>query len=95
MDGPEAKRILWRCRRGMKELDLLLERFAREHYTHAPADRKRAFERLLDLPDPRLVELLLGPPPRGMADPQGSASLPREERELAELVALVAAPRRR
>ncbi|MGH8260259.1 MAG: succinate dehydrogenase assembly factor 2, partial [Steroidobacteraceae bacterium] len=29
---PADSRLLWRCRRGMKELDLLLERFAREDY---------------------------------------------------------------
>ena len=28
----ETRRLLWRCRRGMKELDILLERFAREQY---------------------------------------------------------------
>lgn len=51
--------LLWRCRRGMKELDLLLERFAREGYPSAPPELRSAFERLLDLPDPALVELLL------------------------------------
>lgn len=76
--------LLWRCRRGMKELDLLLERFAREQYPCAPGSRRRAFERLLDLPDPVLAELLLGPgelPGAAPADP-----------DLAEVVALVATP---
>jgi antitoxin CptB len=39
----EARRLLWRCRRGMKELDVLLERFARERYEAAPPEQKRAF----------------------------------------------------
>ncbi len=90
MGSATGDRILWRCRRGMKELDLLLERFAREHYEDAPANRKRAFERLLDLPDPVLVALLLGPPA-----PSSTAALPPDDRDLAELVALVATPRRR
>jgi succinate dehydrogenase flavin-adding protein (antitoxin of CptAB toxin-antitoxin module) len=44
----------------MKELDLLLERFAREHYAAASAEQRRAFERLLELPDPLLLSYLLG-----------------------------------
>jgi antitoxin CptB len=56
----EARRVLWRCRRGMKELDVLLERFARERYGAATPDEKRAFARLLDLPDPDLVDYFFG-----------------------------------
>jgi antitoxin CptB len=56
----EARRLLWRCRRGMKELDILLERFARERYAAAPAEQKRAFARLLELPDPDLADYLFG-----------------------------------
>jgi len=29
LPAAELGRLLWRCRRGMKELDLLLERFGR------------------------------------------------------------------
>ncbi len=55
-----ARRLLWRCRRGMKELDVLLERFARERYDGASAEEKRAFARLLDLPDPEIAAYVLG-----------------------------------
>jgi succinate dehydrogenase flavin-adding protein (antitoxin of CptAB toxin-antitoxin module) len=44
----------------MKELDILLERFARERYERAPVEQKRAFARLLELPDPDLVDYLFG-----------------------------------
>ena len=54
-----SRRLLWRCRRGMKELDLLLERFAREALPRAPAAEQAAFERLLSLPDPVLAGYLL------------------------------------
>ena len=53
-------RLLYRCRRGMKELDILLERFARRSLLKAPAAERRAFERLLSLPDPLLAAYLLG-----------------------------------
>ena len=56
----EARRVLWRCRRGMKELDILLERFVREDYERAPAEQKRAFTQLLELPDPELADYFFG-----------------------------------
>jgi len=52
-------RLLWRCRRGLKELDVLLERFARRHYPSASAPERAAFEQLLELSDPELAACLL------------------------------------
>jgi antitoxin CptB len=57
---PEARRLLWRCRRGMKELDVLLERFARRELPEASAEQRQTLTRFLDLPDPVLIEYLLG-----------------------------------
>jgi antitoxin CptB len=57
---PEARRLLWRCRRGMKELDVLLERFARRELPEASAEQRQTLTRLLELPDPVLVDYLLG-----------------------------------
>ena len=65
----EARRLLWRCRRGMKELDVLLERYVRLRLARASSDERRTFERLLELPDPVLARCLLGqaaPPEPGM-----------------------------
>jgi antitoxin CptB len=56
----EGRRLLWRCRRGMKELDVLLERFARGILPTASAEQRSAFARFLELPDPVLVDYLLG-----------------------------------
>ena len=56
----EPGRLLWRCRRGMKELDVILERFARQGLTRASAAERQAFERLLGLPDPLLAGYFLG-----------------------------------
>jgi antitoxin CptB len=59
--GVERRRLLWRCRRGMKELDVLLGRYARrEQDPRTSAAERAAFERLLDLPDPELAAYLLG-----------------------------------
>ena len=54
------RRLLWHCRRGMKELEVLLRRYACERFATAPADRQDAFEALLALPDPELADYLLG-----------------------------------
>jgi antitoxin CptB len=53
-------RLLWRCRRGMKELDVILERFARTRLAGASPAEWGAFERLLGLPDPVLAGYFLG-----------------------------------
>jgi antitoxin CptB len=53
-------RVRWRCRRGMKELDVLLERYLATTWPAASTEEKRLFEQLLELPDPELASYLLG-----------------------------------
>lgn len=47
-------RLLWRCRRGMLELDLVLERFLGENYAQLTAQQRQEFEALLELEDHEL-----------------------------------------
>ncbi len=54
------RRLRWRCRRGMRELDLLLMRYMDEVYPQASASEQAAFETLLSLQDPQIVALLSG-----------------------------------
>jgi antitoxin CptB len=56
----EGRRLLWRCRRGMKELDVLLERFARTRFPVAGGEERQVLARFLELPDPQLAAYLLG-----------------------------------
>lgn len=49
----------WRCRRGMKELDLLLVRYLRGRYALATADERAAFAEFLELPDPDIARYLI------------------------------------
>lgn len=51
--------LRWRCRRGMRELDLLLGRWLDHGWAAADADRRAAFRRLLEEPDPQLADWLL------------------------------------
>ena len=55
--------LRWRCRRGMKELDVLLERFAQQVLPRASQAECRVFAELLALPDPLLAGYLLGGEP--------------------------------
>jgi len=56
----ELGKLRWRCRRGMKELDLLLLRYVEEQYGEAPGAHQEAFRALLDAPDPVIYAYCLG-----------------------------------
>ena len=56
----EVARLRWRCRRGMRELDRLLEGFFDKQYAGLSAIEKRSFGEILELPDPDLWAYLLG-----------------------------------
>ena len=49
----------WRCRRGMKELDLLLLRYLRDRHERAASDERAAFVEFLELPDPDIARYLI------------------------------------
>ncbi|MDO4776268.1 MAG: succinate dehydrogenase assembly factor 2 [Cardiobacteriaceae bacterium] len=53
-----SSRLKWLCRRGMKELDLLVEGYLEDDYPHASAEDRRAFETLLEYQDPLILDLL-------------------------------------
>ncbi len=50
----------WQCRRGMLELDLLLNNFVDKGVKNLSAEQKQTFELLLSYPDQTLLDLLLG-----------------------------------
>jgi antitoxin CptB len=52
-------KLEWRCRRGMKELDLVLVRYLRSRYETAPSDERVAFAEFLELPDPDIARYLI------------------------------------
>lgn len=54
----ETKRMLWRCRRGLLELDIVLQQFVASSYDRLNALQRQAFDALLDLPDNDLWELV-------------------------------------
>lgn len=54
-----SARLRWQCRRGMRELDLLLVRYLESEYPTAKPTEQHGFERLLELTDPELLGYLL------------------------------------
>ncbi|HEX2245077.1 MAG TPA: succinate dehydrogenase assembly factor 2 [Gammaproteobacteria bacterium] len=56
----DRNRHQWRCRRGIRELDLLLRRFLEQGYDRLSHEEKRMFEHLLDQSDPDLLAWLMG-----------------------------------
>lgn len=56
----EFSRLRWLCRRGMKELDVVLGSYLEQHYAAAGSEEQAAFRALLEMPDPDLYGLLLG-----------------------------------
>lgn len=59
-DAIELRRLRWRCRRGMRELDQLMVRYLDRRWVHAPADERGVFLRLLDVEDDKLWRWFLG-----------------------------------
>lgn len=55
------RRLLYRSRRGMLELDLLLVPFVENRFEHLTIAQQRLFERLLNLEDVELHELMQHP----------------------------------
>ena len=65
-----TERLRWQCRRGMLEVDLLLNRFLDAGYGDLTDAQKSAFVSLLEYPDQILLEWLMGrqrPVDRGLA----------------------------
>ncbi len=57
-DGGALNRVRWQCRRGMLELDLLLQRYVDRHWAGLDAVGRADLDRLLAQPDPLLLDWL-------------------------------------
>jgi antitoxin CptB len=56
----DLAKLRWHCRRGMKELDLLLAAYLDNRFAGASRAERRAFQNLLELQDPTLFAYLMG-----------------------------------
>lgn len=56
----DMSQLRWRCRRGMLELDLLLQGFLENGYAALDEEGRQAFQQLLNMTDQELFECLMG-----------------------------------
>lgn len=54
----EQRRMAWRCRRGMLELDIVLQTFIAQHFDQMTMAEFHAFDELLSMPDNELWQVL-------------------------------------
>ena len=71
VDAREMSRLKWRCRRGLLENDLLIERFFARHGASLTQAQARNLHILMDLADNDLLDLLLSrtQPADALAEP--------------------------
>jgi antitoxin CptB len=58
MTDEEVRRLSWRCRRGLLELDIVLQRFSEDHLAGLTRQELLAFDGLLDLPDNEFLDVV-------------------------------------
>lgn len=79
--GPgEINRLRWRCRRGLLENDLFVDRFFRHHEETMTTRQAAGLMALMDLPDNDLLDLLLR-----RTEPQGELDRPDVHEVLAQM----------
>lgn len=91
----DLERALWRSRRGMLELDLVLVAFARRRFRHLGQADRDAYLELLRLDDWRIWDLLRDAgfgAARRSADAAPAANTPAHLARIASLIAREAAP---
>jgi antitoxin CptB len=80
LDARELGRLRWRCRRGLLENDLFIDRYWRDHAATITTGQAQALMALMDLSDPDLLDLLLA-----RTGPQGGLDRPEVHQVLALL----------
>jgi antitoxin CptB len=56
----EIAKLKWRCRCGMRELDVMLTCYLEQRYEQAPIVEQQTFQALLELPNTDLYGYLMG-----------------------------------
>ena len=55
----EKSKLLWRCRRGVKELDVILTQYLETEYDDSTDADKQLFQNLLEYQDPDILRFFL------------------------------------
>ena len=54
----KLKKLHWKCRRGMKEIDILFGHYLYQYFKNADIDHQVAFEQMCDIQDPIVMDYL-------------------------------------
>lgn len=60
MDRVARERLTWKCRRGLLELDIVLERFLRRHASQLSDGQLAQLDELLERPDNEVWDIVAG-----------------------------------
>ncbi len=52
----EERKVIYRARRGLKEIDVYFDPYVKQHYLQADAAEKALFKELVDQEDPDLLD---------------------------------------
>lgn len=68
--GPPLGQLRWRSRRGLRELDMVLQHYLEQRYPQSPPEEQAAFVELLEQNDTDILDWLLGrkPAPEHLTD---------------------------
>jgi len=80
LDARSLSKLKWRCRRGLLENDLFVERFFRRHEETITTRQADGLLALMDLSDNDLLDLLLA-----RCEPQGELDRPDVREVLAQM----------
>lgn len=85
IDERTLSRLKWRCRRGLLENDLFIERFFRRFQGILTVRQARGLDALMDLSDNDLLDLHLGRRPLVQVDPEMDRAEVREVLDMLQL----------
>jgi antitoxin CptB len=80
LDDRAKSKLRWRCRRGLLENDLFIERFFQAHDSTLTVGQASGMLTLMDLADNDLLDLLLA-----RKEPQGETDTPEARAVLAQM----------
>ena len=62
----EERKVIYRARRGLKEIDVYFDQYVKQYYLEASAQEKALFKELVDQEDPDLLDWFMevSEPPR-------------------------------
>lgn len=66
----EQRKVIYRARRGLKELDIYFDPYVKHQYLTAPVDEQALFEALVEQEDPDLLDWFMA-----VSEPENKALL--------------------